>query len=81
MSIRSLDHSARPAGRRPESQQRLIEGIHTRRLGRAEDIARAVLCLAWEQPAWISGQVLSVDGDRMELSYLGRGNTLVYVRP
>lgn len=26
-------------------------------------------------------EVLSVDGDRMELSYLGRGNTLVYVRP
>jgi uncharacterized membrane protein len=25
--------------------------------------------------------VLSVDGDRMELSYLGRGNTLVYLRP
>jgi 3-oxoacyl-[acyl-carrier protein] reductase len=47
-----------------EGQRRLVEGIHTRRLGRAEDIANAALFLASEQAGWISGQVLSVDGGR-----------------
>lgn len=48
----------------PEGQQRLVLGIHTRRLGEAADIAHAVLFLASEQAAWISGQILSVDGGR-----------------
>ena len=48
----------------PEGQARLVEGIHTRRLGDATDIANAVLFLASESAAWISGQVLSVDGGR-----------------
>jgi 3-oxoacyl-[acyl-carrier protein] reductase len=47
-----------------EGQKRLVEGIHTRRLGRAADIANAVLFLASEQAAWVSGQILSVDGGR-----------------
>jgi 3-oxoacyl-[acyl-carrier protein] reductase len=47
-----------------EGQQRLVQGIHTRRLGSAEDIAYAVLMLAHERALWISGQVLSVDGGR-----------------
>ena len=48
----------------PEGQKRLIEGIHMRRLGEAVDIANAVLFLASDQAAWISGQILSVDGGR-----------------
>ncbi len=48
----------------PEGQARLVQSIHTRRLGAAEDIANAVLFLASEQAAWISGQILSVDGGR-----------------
>ena len=47
-----------------EGQQRLVEGLHTRRLGSATDIANAVLFLASEQAGWITGQVLSVDGGR-----------------
>ncbi|MCU0886060.1 MAG: SDR family oxidoreductase [Beijerinckiaceae bacterium] len=47
-----------------EGQARLIAGIHTRRLGTAEDIAHAALFLASEQASWISGQILSVDGGR-----------------
>lgn len=48
----------------PDGQARLIAGIHTRRLGTAEDIAHAVLFLADPDSGWISGQILSVDGGR-----------------
>jgi 3-oxoacyl-[acyl-carrier protein] reductase len=47
-----------------EGQRRLVESIHRRRLGTAEDIARAALFFASEEADWISGQVLSVDGGR-----------------
>ena len=48
----------------PEGQKRLLESIHARRLGTAEDIAAATLFFASEQAGWITGQVLSVDGGR-----------------
>ncbi|MBL6430608.1 MAG: SDR family oxidoreductase [Alphaproteobacteria bacterium] len=47
-----------------DGQQRLVQSIHTRRLGTAEDIAAATLFLASDQAAWITGQILSVDGGR-----------------
>lgn len=47
-----------------EGQQRLLQGIHLRRLGQASDIAHAALFFACEQAGWITGQVLSVDGGR-----------------
>lgn len=47
-----------------EGQKRMVENIHTRRLGTPEDIAMASLFFASEQAAWITGQVLSVDGGR-----------------
>lgn len=47
-----------------EGQKRLVESIHTRRLGTPKDIANATLFFLSEQAGWISGQVLSVDGGR-----------------
>ena len=47
-----------------DGQRRLVESIHTRRLGTAEDIAAAAVFLASAQASWISGQILSVDGGR-----------------
>ncbi len=48
----------------PQGQARFVEGVHTRRLGEATDVANAVLFLASDGAAWISGQILSVDGGR-----------------
>jgi 3-oxoacyl-[acyl-carrier protein] reductase len=47
-----------------EGQRRLVESIATRRLGRAEDIAHAVLFFSSDFASWITGQTLSVDGGR-----------------
>ena len=47
-----------------EGQDRLVESIATRRLGRPEDIANAVLFFASEYASWVTGQTLSVDGGR-----------------
>ena len=47
-----------------EGQARLIESIHTRRLGQPQDIANAVMFLASDAAGWISGQIISVDGGR-----------------
>ncbi|MEW9920252.1 SDR family NAD(P)-dependent oxidoreductase [Marimonas sp. MJW-29] len=46
----------------PEGQQQLINRIHTRRLGKPEDIANAAAFLTSEEANWITGQILSVDG-------------------
>ena len=46
----------------PQRQRQIRDGIHMRRLGRAEDIADATVFLASDRAGWITGQVLSVDG-------------------
>ncbi len=45
-----------------ERQKQIINSIHMRRLGQAEDIADAVTFLCSARAAWITGQVLQVDG-------------------
>jgi 3-oxoacyl-[acyl-carrier protein] reductase len=45
-------------------QRELVERIALRRLGTPDDIAHAVLFFASPYAAWITGQVLSVDGGR-----------------
>ena len=47
-----------------EGQARLVESIHTRRLGHPQDIANAVMFLASDAASWVSGQIISVDGGR-----------------
>ena len=47
-----------------EGQTALVNGIAVRRLGRPEEIAYGVLFFASEKAAWITGQVLSVDGGK-----------------
>lgn len=46
-------------------QARILDSLHTRRLGAPEDIAAAALFLASEQAGWITGQILAVDGGRL----------------
>jgi 3-oxoacyl-[acyl-carrier protein] reductase len=48
----------------PEGQHQLVQSIHRRRLGKAEDIANAVMFFASEAADWISGETLSVNGGR-----------------
>jgi 3-oxoacyl-[acyl-carrier protein] reductase len=47
-----------------EGQKALIERIALKRLGTPEDIAAGVLFFASPGAAWVTGQVLSVDGGR-----------------
>lgn len=46
----------------PEGQRRMVEGIAMRRLGEPSDIAHAVMFLASDFAAWITGQTLQVTG-------------------
>lgn len=46
----------------PEGQAQLLARIHTRRLGSPEDIAATAAFLTSVEAAWITGQILSVDG-------------------
>ena len=47
-----------------EKQRALIESIALKRLGTPEDIVSGVLFFASESAAWITGQVLAIDGGR-----------------
>lgn len=45
-----------------QGQAAILSRISTRRLGRSEDIAAAAAFLCSDDAAWITGQILSVDG-------------------
>lgn len=47
-----------------DGQERLVEGIALKRLGKPADIAHAVLFLASDHAGWITGVVLPVDGGK-----------------
>jgi 3-oxoacyl-[acyl-carrier protein] reductase len=61
MSVTEIDTLVAAA----EGQQRVLDSLHTRRLGAPEDIASAALFMASEQASWITGQILSVDGGHL----------------
>ena len=46
----------------PEKRKAIIEAIPLKRLGRPEDIAEAVLFLASDKAAFITGEILDVNG-------------------
>ncbi len=48
----------------PARQAQMLERIAMRRLGTAEDIANMVLFLVSDHAAWVTGQVISVDGGK-----------------
>jgi 3-oxoacyl-[acyl-carrier protein] reductase len=45
-----------------EGQRHLIEGIATRRLGEPADIANGVQFFVSERSAWVTGQIIAIDG-------------------
>ena len=47
-----------------EGQRELVDRIALKRLGAPEDIAHGVLFFASDYAAWITGQVLSIDGGK-----------------
>jgi 3-oxoacyl-[acyl-carrier protein] reductase len=46
----------------PEKRKAIIEAIPLKRLGRPEDVAEAVLFLASDKAAFITGKILDVNG-------------------
>ena len=47
---------------KPEMKDAILKSIPLGRIGRAEDVAKAVMFFAGEESAYITGQVLAVDG-------------------
>ena len=55
----------------PGTEQRFAQRAMMDRIGEPEDIANAVVFLAAPESGWITAQVLTVDGGRMD--YIGHG--------
>ena len=48
----------------PERQKQIVEAVALKRLGTADEIAKAVLFFASDLASFVNGQILSVDGGR-----------------
>ena len=55
----------------PGTEERFAARAMMGRIGEPEDIANAVVFLASPESGWITAQVLTVDGGRMD--YIGHG--------
>ena len=66
-----LTQRGRGAADWPGTEQRFAQRAMMGRIGEPEDIANAVVFLAAPQSGWITAQVLTVDGERMD--YIGHG--------
>ena len=61
LSVGYVENPRRDAGMSPERRAEL-EGMHLTRLGRAEDVAWAIVYLASRESAFVTGALLPVDG-------------------
>jgi NAD(P)-dependent dehydrogenase (short-subunit alcohol dehydrogenase family) len=66
-----LTQRGRGAGDWPGTEERFAARAMMSRIGEPEDIANAVVFLASPESGWITAQVLTVDGGRMD--YIGHG--------
>jgi NAD(P)-dependent dehydrogenase (short-subunit alcohol dehydrogenase family) len=66
-----LTKRGRGAADWPGTEQRFAQRAMMGRIGEPEDIANAVVFLASPESGWITAQVLTVDGGRMD--YIGHG--------
>jgi 3-oxoacyl-[acyl-carrier protein] reductase len=66
-----LTQRGRGAADWPGTEQRFAQRAMTGRIGEPEDVANAVAFLAAPESGWITAQVLTVDGGRMD--YIGHG--------
>jgi 3-oxoacyl-[acyl-carrier protein] reductase len=66
-----LTQLGRGAADWPGTEQRFAQRAMMGRIGEPEDIANAVVFLAAPESGWITAQVLTVDGGRMD--YIGHG--------
>ncbi|HUA76947.1 MAG TPA: glucose 1-dehydrogenase [Acetobacteraceae bacterium] len=64
-----MTEGKRPAEEFETISKRLAERAMTRRIGEAADIANAIAFFAAPESSWVTGQVLAVDGGRLD--YLG----------
>jgi NAD(P)-dependent dehydrogenase (short-subunit alcohol dehydrogenase family) len=66
-----LTQGGRGAADWPGTEQRFAQRAMMGRIGKPEDIANAAVFLAAPESGWITAQVLTVDGGRMD--YIGHG--------